>query len=178
MDSLVSPAASSPSRRETGNRRSRIQGLPVHTLDQGNSFELQNGTSHGHHLAFEPVRQRRELGRPTPDFPPGRKRAASSGSRIACAMSLERITAADSRELDLPRFFLRAVPLAARAADPLLKDAKSILEVARNVRSSRPGRPDLRGDERPALGPRPAGGAVVHRHPLSRRAAMGGGFGR
>ena len=68
-------------------------------------------------------------------------------------MSLERITAADSRELDLPRFFLRAVPLAARAADPLLKDAKSILEVARNVRSSRPSRPDLFGDERPVLGP-------------------------
>src|SRR5262249_42601054 len=31
MDSLVSPAASSPRSRETGNRRFRIQGLPVAT---------------------------------------------------------------------------------------------------------------------------------------------------
>src|SRR5882724_4545034 len=31
MDSLVSPAASRPRRRETGNRRSRMQGLPVAT---------------------------------------------------------------------------------------------------------------------------------------------------
>ena len=51
-------------------------------VDQRKFVRTSNRNLPCHHLAFEPVRQRRELARPTPDFPPGRKSAASSGSRI------------------------------------------------------------------------------------------------